>query len=221
MCGRFTQYFSWSELVERYRLTGHPLNIEPRYNIAPTTRILVLRADEKGRYASFMRWGLIPSSWQPGDKSLATFNARDDSVETKPAFMSAFKSRRCIVPMSGFYEWRKDGKLRTPFYFSSPDGSPLSVAGLWETREVDGSELLSCTVITTQANATVEPVHGRMPVILGAYDIDAWLSGRAGRDMLVPCAAARLTSVEVSPRVNTTGEGFVDDPECIAAVSRR
>lgn len=212
MCGRFTQYFTWAELVELYGLTGPALNIGERFNIAPTTQVLAVRADGRGRWASPMRWGLLPPWWKPGGKPLATFNARADSVAEKPSYREAFKARRCIVPMSGFYEWKTEGKVKRPHYMTLASGEPMSVAGLWETREVDGAELLSCTIVTTEANEAMPPIHDRMPVILGRYDLDAWLSGRAGAELLKPCPAGWIKAVEVSPYVSSTRN---HGPACI------
>ena len=214
MCGRFTQYYSWRELVEMYDLTGTPQNIEERYNIAPTSDVWTIRADGKGRYASRMRWGLIPPWWKEGDKQLATFNARAESVASKPTYRSAFKARRCIVPMSGFYEWLTEGKTKRPHYITLASGEPMSVAGLWEMREIEGQELHSCTIITTDANDAMSRVHNRMPVILGRYSLDAWLHARAGEDVLKPCPSNWLKIEEVSQRVNRTKDGY-DDPDCI------
>lgn len=203
MCGRFTQHLSWQQLVELYGLTGTPLNLEPRFNIAPTTQVLTVRADGKGRYASMMRWGLIPAWWKAENKLPATFNARADTVATKPMFRSAFKARRCIVPASGFYEWKTVDGEKQPFYITRADGLPLSFAGLWEAREEGGEETLSCTILTTDANETMEPIHNRMPVILGKYDFNAWLSGRGGEDLLRPCPADAIEARMVSTYVNS------------------
>lgn len=213
MCGRFTQKFTWAELVETYRLTQPALNLEPRYNVAPTTQVLTIRGETAARVAAPMRWGLIPAWWQEGKPLPATFNARADTVATKPMFRSAFKSRRCIVPMSGFYEWKAEGKLKRPHYITMASGEPMSVAGLWEPRTVDGEERLSCTIVTTDANATMSPIHDRMPVILGKFDLDAWLSGRAAEEILRPCPANWISAIEVSTYVsNVRNQG----EQCIA-----
>lgn len=202
MCGRFTQHHTWRELHDLYELTGAALNLEPRYNIAPTTQVLTVRQDDRGRYAAPMRWGLIPAWWQDDIRLPATFNARSDTVAEKRMFRSAFKSRRCIIPASGFYEWKTEGKVKRPFYITAASGEPLSFAGLWEARQVDGEDQLSCTIITTDANATMEPIHNRMPVILGRHDLTPWLSGRGGVEMLKPCADKAIKAVEVSTYVS-------------------
>lgn len=202
MCGRFTQKFTWSELVKAYRLTQQPLNLEPRYNIAPTTQVLTVRRTVTERIATPMRWGLIPSWWKEGNRLPSTFNARSDRIDNAPMYRSAFKARRCIVPMSGFFEWKTEGESKRPHYVTMASGEPMSVAGLWEQRVVGGEETLSCTIVTTDANATMESIHNRMPLILGEQDLDAWLSGRAGKEILRPCPAPWIEAVEVSSYVS-------------------
>ena len=129
MCGRFTQHYTWRELHELYDLVGAARNLEPRYNIAPTTTIDVVVSSADGSALVPMRWGLIPAWWKKTAKEVpATFNARAESVAEKPMFRSAFKSRRCLIPASGFYEWKTiDGKKR-PFYITAIDGTVLTIA---------------------------------------------------------------------------------------------
>ena len=134
MCGRFTQHYTWAEINAFLDLTGPARNLRPRYNIAPTTTIDVARAGESGREIVPMRWGLVPSWWKKPLKELpATFNARAETVAEMPMFRSAFRSRRGIIPASGFYEWTGPKGEKTPHYFSSPSGEPLAFAGLWES----------------------------------------------------------------------------------------
>lgn len=212
MCGRFTQHYTWRELVETYRLTDTPLNLEPRYNIAPTTDVLTIRAEGSARTAAPMRWGLIPSWWDQTRRLPATFNARADTVATKPMFRSAFKSRRCIVPMSGFYEWKTEGNLKRPFYVTMASGEPMSVAGLWEAVTWDGKPTLSCTIITTDANETMAQIHDRMPVVLGKDDWGAWLSAKVGLEVLRPCPNEWIKATEVSSYVNKVSN---QGPRCL------
>ena len=134
MCGRFTQHLSWAELQRLADLIGQPRNLAPRYNIAPTTQIEVIRLGLEGNELVPMRWGLVPSWWKkPLSELPSTFNARAETVAEKPMFRSALKSRRCIIPASGFYEWTGPRGAKTPHYFSAPSGEPLAFAGLWET----------------------------------------------------------------------------------------
>jgi putative SOS response-associated peptidase YedK len=156
MCGRFTQKYTWSELVELYALTQPPRNLEPRHNIAPTTMIDVVRVHNDARELVPMRWGLIPAWWKKTIKELpATLNARAESVSDKPMFRTAFRRSRCIVPASGYYEWKTIGGAKQPFYFSAADGGVLSIAGLWDEwndRSSSAGPLLSCTLIVSLAH---------------------------------------------------------------------
>ena len=131
MCGRFTQSYTWRELVELYRLTQPAVNLRPRYNIAPTTAIDVVTLVDAGPELVPMRWGLIPGWWKKTGKEVpSTFNARAETVAEKPMFRSAFKRTRCIVPASGYYEWRAVEGGKQPYFISAADGAVLSLAGL-------------------------------------------------------------------------------------------
>jgi putative SOS response-associated peptidase YedK len=145
MCGRFTQSYTWRELVELYRLTQPALNLRPRYNIAPTTAISVVRPTEGGLELVSMRWGLIPGWWKKTAKEVpSTFNAQAETVAQKPMFRSAFKRNRCIVPASGYYEWSAIEGGKQPYFISAADGGVLSIAGLWdEWKDVETGEPIS------------------------------------------------------------------------------
>src|SRR3954453_135858 len=134
MCGRFTQNYTWQEVHDFLNFLGAPLNLRPRYNIAPTTMIDVVRLGKNGRELIKMRWGLVPFFWKKSLKEVpATFNARAETVAEKPMFREAFKRRRCIIPTSGFFEWTGGKGDRQPHFFTAADGSPiLAFAGLWD-----------------------------------------------------------------------------------------
>jgi putative SOS response-associated peptidase YedK len=133
MCGRFTQSYTWRELVELYRLTLPARNLRPRYNIAPTTAIDVVKPGGAGPELVPMRWGLIPGWWKKTAKEVpSTFNARAETVAGKPMFRSVFKRNRCIVPASGYYEWRAIEGGKQPYFVSAANGSMLAIAGLWD-----------------------------------------------------------------------------------------
>lgn len=176
MCGRVKLPEDHSEI----RLVWRPdidkiQSWTPRYNVAPTTMVPVLTSANGTRTAEMMRWGLIPS-WAKEEKlPFATFNARADGVKTKPAFRGAWKAgRRCLIAASGFYEWRKPDKQ--PFMIALGNRQLMSFAGLWEEwRPKDRDPVRSCTIITTDANSMIAPLHDRMPVILGPEDWPAWL----------------------------------------------
>jgi putative SOS response-associated peptidase YedK len=221
MCGRFTQKFTWHEIRGLYELVGAARNVQAHYNIAPTDTVEVVRPVASGAELLPMRWGLIPSWWKKPLKQLpATFNARAESVADKPMFRDAFKRRRCIVPASGYYEWvaRPDGKQ--PYFINAADGSALSFAGLWDRwKNPETSEfVMSCTIIVTAANAPTRAIHDRMPVVLDKSDIDLWLKGTIGTELLKPTPEDRLRMWPVSRRVNKTGIGD-DDPRLIDEVA--
>jgi len=220
MCGRFTQSYTWRELVELYRLTQLARNLRPRYNIAPTTAIDVVRSAETGPELVPMRWGIIPGWWKKTAKEVPpTFNARAETVAQKPMFRSAFKRTRCIVPASGYYEWHAAEGGKQPYFISVAEGAVLSIAGLWDQwKEPETSEtILSATLIVTAANDFTRPIHDRMPVLLGQHDLDAWLTGKAGVELLRPAPNDLLRMWPVSKRVNVSGRGD-DDPGLIARV---
>ncbi|RJG05752.1 SOS response-associated peptidase [Noviherbaspirillum cavernae] len=177
MCGRFVLKHKPATLQEWYQADDLP-DFEARYNIAPTTGIVVIRDTPQGRAGSLMRWGLIPS-WARDAASLPLLhNARGETVADKPMFRQAFRKRRCLIAASGFYEWKAvpGQKSKQPFYISFKDDTPMSFAGLWESsRTADGEPLDTCTIITTGANHILEPIHHRMPLILERADWDTWL----------------------------------------------
>jgi putative SOS response-associated peptidase YedK len=197
--------------------------VEPRYNIAPTQPIAVVRQQAEGdsRELLFCRWGLVPS-WARDPKEYAAkcINARAETVADKPAFRAAFRQRRCLIPADGFYEWKAlgAGKKKQPFYFTLKDSQPFAFAGLWELWHRPGGDepLQTCTILTTDANATVRPVHERMPVFLDPKDYGRWLdpSRRDPGEMLelLQSYGGELVSYPVSTRVNAAQH---DDPECI------
>jgi putative SOS response-associated peptidase YedK len=224
MCGRFTQNYSWFEVYEFLNLFGTPRNLRPRYNIAPTTSVDVVRLDADGnRELVSMRWGLVPFFWKKSLKDVpATFNARVETVAEKPMFREAFKRRRCIIPASGFFEWTGEKGDKTPHLFSAADGSPiLAFAGIWDrwTDPETKEEMLSCTIIVSGASEWMTVYHDRMPVLLQAADFDLWLKGALGPEALRPAAVSALREWTVSKRVNRTGIGD-DDPTIVDKVER-
>jgi putative SOS response-associated peptidase YedK len=221
MCGRFTQNYTWEEVHEFLSVFGEPRNLQPRYNIAPTTTVDVIRRGEHGRELAPMRWWLIPGWWKKSMREVpSTFNARAETVATSPMFRDDFKSRRGIIPASGFYEWTGAKGQKQPHLFTAADGAPiLAFAGLWDRWRdpASGDEILSCTIIVTGASAWMQRYHDRMPVLLAAKDFDAWLDGTPGPDALGPAHESALREWLVSPRLNRTGAGD-DDPTLIAPI---
>ena len=228
MCGRYTNRFTWKELHERLDLIGTPLNLRPRYNVAPSQDVAAVRAAEQGRSLAMLRWGLIPAWARDAAIGHKLINARSETAAEKPSFRSAFRHRRCLIPADGFYEWQRRGGTRQPWLFGLRDGAPMIFAGLWERWTVPegatltgslaerspGHAVETCTILTTAANETVAPVHGRMPVILAP---DAWDDWLAGDDVpLAPYPADDMTAHPVSTHVNRPAN---DDPRCVEPVS--
>ena len=222
MCGRYTAKMTWAEIVALYRLTmkAPPHNMPPRYNVCPTDPVDVVRERDGNRELVPMRWGLVPRWWNKTlkDVRMATFNARAETVETKPFFRDAFKRNRCLIPMSGYYEWQDTPGGKQPYYFTARDGSPiLTAAGLWDSwkNPETGQPLLSCTTIITEPDAFVADVHDRMPVLLTEKQFEPWLNGDAGVEYLKPAGNDLLLQRwPVSKRVNSS-KAADDDPTLI------
>jgi putative SOS response-associated peptidase YedK len=189
MCGRFALQQNAAMLREWYETEVVRLpDFAPRYNIAPSSSVVAIRASETGRAATMMRWGLIPS-WAKDPGALPMLhNARGETLTEKPLFRQAFRRRRCLIPASGFYEWKAvpGQRSKQPFYISFKDGSPMSFAGMWDRyRDAEGVLTESCTIVTTEANAVLEPIHHRMPLILDRPAWELWLSAEADEAALL------------------------------------
>ena len=222
MCGRFT--LSRQDRVSLARELGVPLgqlpddSYRPRYNIAPTDRHWIMRMKYEDRELLSARWGLI-NYWAKDSKSgYRQINARAETLEKRPAFRDAFKVRRCAVPADGFFEWVGSKTARQPIWFHRPNGGLLLFAGLYESWQREPGEWEpTFTIVTTEANATLEPIHNRMPVILPDDVVDQWLYSRrddhsALKSLLVPASDDLLVGTPVSPRVNSVKN---DDPACL------
>ncbi|MFN8448534.1 MAG: SOS response-associated peptidase [Anaerolineae bacterium] len=221
MCGRYVLVADPNIIQQSFDLDS-VVDFAPRYNIAPTQYVPVI-TNEHPKALEMHRWGLIPS-WAK-DESIGNkmINARADGVAEKPSYRNAFKRRRCLVPASGFYEWQKgDGKTKTPMFIHPTDQDVFVFAGLWEVwHSADGSELRTFTIITTDANDFMRPIHDRMPVILHKADYDLWLEpGEAPASVLQPplrgYESSRMTAYEVSRAVNTP---MIDEPQLIQPVA--
>src|SRR3984957_7991232 len=191
----------------------------PRYNVAPTQSVPVIRQHPKEpvRQLSMMRWGLIPSWAKNASDSARKINARSETATTTPAFRDPMKSRRCLIPADGFYEWQKTTAAKQPFCFEIKDGELFAFAGLWDRwKDPSGQWVKSCSILTTTPNAVTSAVHDRMPVILDRGDYDLWLDPgmtkvEAVSEMLKPYDARTMRSYPVSSRVNHVAN---DDAEC-------
>jgi putative SOS response-associated peptidase YedK len=211
MCGRFTQQRPSSELAAIFGASDLATSDTARFNIAPTTEALVVVQREAERAVVRYRWGLIPP-WSDDPRIASrTFNARAETVTTSPMFRDAFRKRRCLVPVDGFYEWRREGTKRHPMRIMDPSGAPLALAGLWTGRQdpESGEWRRTFTIVTTRPNEFMADIHDRMPVIVPPSSWALWLDAAgAGADaaevraMLEPSDEVALTAYEVSPLVN-------------------
>ena len=178
MCGRFTQMMSWSQVHDLYRHQEPvtPLPLAARYNGAPTQDFAACRLDESGRRTVVkLRWGLVPSWAKDIRIGFRLINARAETVHVKPSFSSAFRSRRCLVPANGWFEWRRDGRNRQPYFLAPADGSLLSFAGLWERWSGPEAARETFTLITTAASPGLENIYPRQPAIVDPARFDDWL----------------------------------------------
>ena len=221
MCGRYTLTMTPEALKRLFRYVETP-NFPPRHNIAPTQPIAIVRLDRGERHFVLVRWGLIPSWVKDPARFTLLINARAETAAEKPAFRAAMRHRRCLVPASGFYEWRRIGKERQAFHIRPRDGRPLAFAGIFEDYLApDGSQIETAALLTTAGNRLMAPIHDRMPVILAEADFDAWLdtAGTEPRQvapLLRPAPDDLLEAVPVSARVNAVRN---DDEACIAPLS--
>jgi len=219
MCGRFTLTADVNTLQNAFPWVNVPGELHPRYNIAPSQPVAVVPNDGKNQL-DFYVWGLIPFWAKDPSIGNRMINARAETLAEKPSFKNAFKRRRCLVLADGFYEWRQEGKGRnkTPMYIQLESKEPFAFAGLWENwNSPDGSQILSCTIITTQPNALVEKIHNRMPVVLPADRYSTWLEPGEQNpailsELLAPYPAAEMMAYPVSTYVNSPGN---ESPECI------
>ncbi len=220
MCGRFTLTLDGVALQQAFPQFRIPASLAPRYNIAPTQPVAVVPNDGQRR-VDFFLWGLIPAWAKDPRIGNRLINARAETAAQKPSFRAPFRRRRCLILADGFYEWQRapGGKgPKQPYRILLRDGRPFAFAGLWERWQApDGSEIYSCTILTTQANPLVAQVHDRMPVILAPEDYDRWLTpGEAAPEVLQPLLrpfpADAMTLYPVSSRVNSPQR---DDPDCI------
>jgi putative SOS response-associated peptidase YedK len=217
MCGRFTLRTPPKDLVEVFQLL-QKLELMPRYNIAPTQPVAAVRQGPTCREMSLLRWGLIPSWAKDMKIGASLINARADTIATKSSFRTAFQRRRCLIPADGFYEWQKgEGKTKQPFYIRLKKDYPFAFAGLWDHWEgPDNSAIDSCTIVTTDANETLRPLHDRMPVILPEDDYDRWLNAKTDPtqlgELLKPYPADEMTAFRISTLVNNARN---ESPQCI------
>ena len=221
MCGRFTLSTPAAKLIELFQLTGFP-RWEPRYNIAPTQLVICVRMLENIRQAMSMKWGLVPSWAKDASIGSRMINARSETAAEKPSFRKAWSRRRCLIPVDGFYEWEKlPGRKKQPWLIHMADRQPFAFAGLWEIwhpkDSSENEELFSCTILTTSANADMQPIHDRMPVIVPPEHFGTWLSDSASAGQLAeltqPFPDGTLERYRVSNLVN---KPTTDAADCVS-----
>ncbi len=218
MCGRY-RLSRRKQLVEEYFDTTGEDDWSPRYNIAPTQPIPVIRQHPKQpvRQISTMRWGLVPSWAKDASGAASMINARSETAATKPAFRDPLKLRRCLIPADGFYEWSRTGKAKQPYCFEVNDGKLFAFAGIWDRwNDPSGGWIKTCSILTTTPNAVTSAVHDRMPVILDPDSYDLWLDPgminvQVISELLKPYDARLMRCYPVSTRINHVAN---DDEEC-------
>jgi putative SOS response-associated peptidase YedK len=208
MCGRFAFYSPHEAVVRLFGVAEAP-EVEPRWNIAPTQFIAVVREAGGPRESTMPSWGLVPSWAKEKSIGARMINARSETLGEKPSFRNAFRRRRCLVLADGYYEWQRTGPVKQPYYIAFEDGQPFGMAGLWERWRdpATGEPLESCCIVTTAPAATVAHVHDRMPVIVAPDAYAEWLdpkneaTERLAR-LFEPCPRSDLRARPVSRRVN-------------------
>lgn len=213
MCGRYTLKTPLDALVKQLDLTGQSPALSPSYNVAPTQNVAAVMS---GRRLETLRWGLIPSWAKDEGIGARLINARAETVNEKPAFRSAFRRRRCLIPADGFYEWRRVNGGKQPYYITLRGGEPFVFAGIWESWSSPEEDVLSCAIITTRANSLVAEIHDRMPVIIPAAAYDDWLDpeidAHEALALLEPYPADAMDAYPVSTHVNRPAN---NDERCV------
>jgi len=223
MCGRYRLSRRKQIIEEHFDSASGEEDWSPRYNVAPTQSVPVIRQNPKEpiRELSLMRWGLIPSWAKDSSAAARMINARAETASTKPAFSGALKFRRCLLPADGFYEWSRVGKIKQPYCFEVNEGGLFAFAGIWDRwKDPSGPWIKSCSILTTTPNAVTAAVHDRMPVILDADAYDLWLDPgmndvSVASELLKSYDARTMRCFPVSTRINHVAN---DDQECCAPV---
>ncbi|MBZ5598465.1 MAG: SOS response-associated peptidase [Acidobacteriia bacterium] len=219
MCGRYRLSRRKQLIEEHFDCDPCDDDWSPRFNVAPTQPVPVIRQHPKEpfRELSLMRWGLIPSWAKDPSGAARMINARSETASSKPAFRDSLKSRRCLIPADGFYEWAQTGKSKQPYCFEVNDGDLFAFAGLWDRWKDPGNNWIkTCSILTTTPNAVTSPVHDRMPVILEPDSYDLWLDPGMNNvavvcELLKPYDAREMRCFPVSTRINHVAN---DDEEC-------
>jgi putative SOS response-associated peptidase YedK len=222
MCGRFTLYAGEEELRLRFLLEERLEEYRPRYNIAPSQSILAVVRENGKNVPRLFRWGLVPAWAASPEAGFKMINARAETLAEKPAWRRLLHRRRCLIPASGFYEWKADGRKKQPYLIRLAGSRLFAFAGLWDVWSQDGREIRSCTIVTTTPNDRVGPIHSRMPVILTQEAEAAWLDEQVSepeflRSLLVPYPEEEMEVFPVSTDVNSPKN---DAPHLVERVDR-
>lgn len=222
MCGRFSLVSDAEHLRAYYDLVNSDLFKGPRFNIAPTQDVAAVVAVNDERHLEYFHWGMIPAWAKDRRPGYSTINARAETVETKPAFRSAFRHRRCIIPADGFYEWHGKTGHKQAWRIEPKDKREIfSLAGLWEAWEGEGTVLRSCAIIVGEANALLMPIHDRMPVMLARDSWQTWLDPHSAaeelRSLLHPPPAEGMRAFRIGSHVNNPNN---DDPACLTPLGK-
>jgi putative SOS response-associated peptidase YedK len=207
MCGRYSITTAPEAIRALFRYKEQP-NFPPRFNVAPTQPIPIVRLVDGERHFALVRWGLLPSWVKDPQTFTLLINARGETASDKPAYRAAMKRRRCLIPADGFYEWQKVGERKRPFHVRARSGAPLAFAGLWETWcGPNGEELETAAIVTTTANGTLKPIHDRMPVVVPPDGFDLWLNcaevdEKTAVALIAPAPDDLLEAFEISTAVN-------------------
>lgn len=217
MCGRFC-LTSTPETIAKFFGFNIGLPFEARYNIAPNQQILAVRQQDDYLEPALLRWGLIPSWAKEKSIGYKMINARSETLAEKTSFRSAYKSRRCLIPTTGFFEWKKEEKSKQPYFIHRDDGGIFCFAGLWDawTDKPSGEVIESCTIITTEANELMKPLHHRMPGIIQPDDYNHWTSCHSGSDIIKPSEWQGFEAYPVSTYVNSPKN---EGSQCIAELN--
>ncbi len=225
MCGRFA-FYSPAEAITRLFGVQGAAAVEPRWNIAPTTFVPVVRLDDAGaRRLSMLYWGLVPHWAKEKSIGARMINARAETLAEKPSFRTAYRRRRCLVLAEGWYEWKPEGGAKQPYFIHAANGEPFAMAGLWESWVETAGEppLESCAIVTTEAVGTLAEIHHRTPVVLEPQSFDTWLdcsapaasvaNAAAVTSLLVAAPEGRMRVRQVSKKVNNArneGQDLLD-----------
>lgn len=219
MCGRIATTLPHDAMATLFGATlANDMPPIPNFNLCPTQALAAVSLQNGARHISAMRWGFLPHWYKAPNDGPLLINARAETIAEKPAFREACRTRRCILPISGFYEWFRDGQTKLPWYVQMRDQSPMALAGIWQDWQQGGESIRSCAVVTCAANESMAEIHHRMPVILAQEDWGLWLGeeGRGAARLMTPADDALLTLHRVGAAVNSnraTGPALIEPIE--------